>query len=125
MMRDLERDDLVVLDEIHARCHQSFPPPELSNLIDDKIITDKNGDIIGYGMLKLFPEAIMILDTAKPLRDRVEALNEFMVRAIGVSAQYGQIHAFVNDEKFSHLLIERYQFRPVRDKALVLNLGGE
>lgn len=123
MLRDLRVTDLPLLDEIHSRC-QTFGVPNLTHLVDDKIVTAPDGSIVGYGLLKLFPEAIMILDTAKSLRQRMEALNEFLEHAIAIAREAGveQIHAFVDDERFSHLLIERYGFNTVSAKPLVLNL---
>jgi hypothetical protein len=123
MLRDIIPGDLERLDEIHQRCH-TFAVPRLNHIVDDKVVTSEKGDIIGYGILKLFPEAIMILDTDLPLRDRIAALHEFLERAMTIARENGseQIHAFVQDEKFSHLLIERYGFRTVSAKPLVLNL---
>lgn len=123
MLRDLILTDLPKLDEIHQSC-QSFPVPRLSNIITDRVAENASGEIIGYGLVKLFPEAIMILDTRKPLRQRVEALNELLQHAIGMTKEHGaeQLHVFVEDEKFSHLLIERYGFNTVNAKALVLNM---
>jgi hypothetical protein len=66
----------------------------------------------------------MILDTAKSLRQRMEALNEFLTHAIQVARENstGQLHAFVDDKKFAHLLIERYGFETIKSTPLVLNL---
>jgi len=123
MLRDLEVSDLSILDEIHQRCH-TFGVPKLTNVVDDKVVCAPDSSIVGYGLVKMFPEVIMILDTEKPLRQRVEALNEFMQRAIEMAKNNGieQLHAFVSDEKFAHLLIERYGFNSVQAKPLVLNL---
>lgn len=123
MLRDIKASDLAELDRIHEHC-QTFGVPKLTNLIDDKVVTSPDGSIVGYGMLKMFPEAIMILDTSKSVRQRMEALNEFILHAIEVAKgnSVEQIHAFVEDEKFAHLLIERYGFNTVRSKPLVLNL---
>lgn len=123
MLRDIQPKDLLVIDEIHQRCHK-FPVPKLNHIVDDKVICLDDGKVVGYGLLKLFPELIMVLDTNVSVHKRLTALNEFLENAIAGATANGasQLHAFVEDARLSEFLIERYRFQPVEAKPLVLNL---
>lgn len=124
MMRELTVEDLPILDEIHKRCH-SFPVPNIKKVLDDKVIvSDRDGSIVGYALVKMFPEMAMVLDTSKPVRERIAALNEFLKRTIeGCKlAALEQLHVFVEDDRLAEFLKENYNFIPAKGTPLVLSL---
>lgn len=122
IVRNVDSTDLPILDAIHS--NHNFPCPSRRNLIDEKLVTDDNGQIIGYGQIKVLSEATIILNMLTSRRDRVEALNKFMEHAEQLCAERGieQLHVFVEDKIFANLLIEKFGFSQASGRALVKNL---
>lgn len=100
-----------------------FPIPKFDNIITQAVIEDESG-VIAFGMVKLFAEAILILDHNQPKRSKISAIQLLMLEAIRGSKQHEltQLHAFIKDEHFSDLMKKHYGFENCSGIPLVMNL---
>jgi len=123
--RPLKNSDLVRIDEIYRKHHQdNFGIPSLDYTLISGVAVDEKDEIIGFGMVKLWPEAIMVLDLDRSLREKSDAMHELMVVAINtvVDSPYDSLHAFVQDNGFSQLLKKHYGFKTCTGEAIYLEV---
>lgn len=80
------------------------------NVVTDLIVCDDNDKILGFGFVKLFAEAVMILDQSLPARLKVQILRAMMSEAIEGSRSYGleYLHMFSKREDFLDVLKKHY-----------------
>jgi hypothetical protein len=102
-------------DFVNGKFHCSFVVTEDDN--DDEIIL--------AGGVKSIAEAIVVTDKNRPVRVRQEALLQALGSTIFIAqgARFRQIHAFVsNDEKYVNHL-QKFGFKLIDAKLLVLDFG--
>ena len=124
--RPLIDSDIPKIDKIYREHHQdSFGIPSLLHSIMAGVITE-NDKVIAFGMLRLIPEAIMVLDLSQSTRIKTVAVNQLLLNSeFGVANnQLGELHAFVQDPRFANLLIKRFGFTDVIGQALVKKVGA-
>ena len=117
----LRESDLTKVDELYRRFHQdSFGLPSLEYTTMAGVIESKD-KLIACGMIRLIPEAIMVLDLSQSPRVRLEAINLLLLNSeFGViGRQMDGLHAFVQDTHFADLLKSRFGFSDVVGQALV------
>lgn len=117
-------EDLEAIDDIYEKYYKNqFGLPNLNATVSHGIIEDDKG-VIGFGMVKLFAEAIMILDKIRSTRDKSRAMKALMYKALADSKRVGlnQLHVTVDDEEFAKKLEKHYGFKRVRSIVLVRNL---
>jgi N-acetylglutamate synthase-like GNAT family acetyltransferase len=122
--RELRQSDIPKIDEIYNR-QSNIDVPSLNNMITNAVIENENtGKVLGYGAVKLFTEAILILDKQLSKRDRAQALVESMKNAIVFSRDAGIEHLFAvsNDPSFARVLENRYKFYKISGTLLRLDL---
>ena len=122
--RDLRESDIISIDEIYQR-QPNIDVPSLKNMITNAVIEDEEtGKVLGYGAVKLFTEAILILDKELPKKDRAIALVEAMKNAIIFSRDAGIEHLFAvsSDPSFAKVLEHRYKFCRIPGVLLRLDL---
>lgn len=122
--RELRDSDISPIDEIFRR-QPNIDVPSLENMITNAVIeNEKTGQILGYGAVKLFAEAILILDKQLSKRDKAQALVEAMRNAIVFSKDAGLEHLFAvaSDPSFARVLENRYKFNRIPGVLLRLNL---
>ena len=95
--------------------------PNRKNAIIDAVV-EKDGEVIGYGQVKLFAEAMFIIDKDASVRDRVEALKLLMMEAIrGVDGtKLEDIYCFIRDPEFASLIAKHFSFEIVDDPGELL-----
>lgn len=125
-IRALRACDIPALEEINQRLNL-FPFPDLeSPLYLVKGTVEKDGKVIGAGLIKLTAEAVVILDPAISKKERALALKELFLagKARAVALGLSQIHAFIkNSQKsFVKVLKKSFNFSQIDDKVLVVNL---
>jgi hypothetical protein len=122
--RELRESDINPIDEIYKR-QSEIDVPSLKYMITNAVIeNEETGQILGYGAVKLFTEAILILDKQVSKRDRAQALVEAMKNAIIFSRDAGVEHLFAvaNDPSFARVLVNRYKFSEIPGVLLRLDL---
>jgi len=122
--RNLKDSDLEILDKIYREYYQDdFYLPSLKNTITHAVI-EYNNTILGFGEVKIFAEAIMILDKSKSNRIKHETMRALMYKAIQDSKSVGveQLHVSVKDKNFADSLIKHYDFEVCNNIILARKL---
>ena len=120
IIREISNSDLNTINKLNEQ--QDFKITSLKNKVVDAIVEDN--DIIAYGVVKVFAEAIILVDKDASIIKRVKALRKLMTRAFLGCKEHGieQIHVFVKDEKLAKSLEKHFGFTKTSDIVLVKNL---
>lgn len=124
-IRPVRIEDIDKIDEVYQTGHDcQFTLPDLANELTSAVIV-KNGKVIGFGVVKVFAEAIAILDLRESKVDRLQSMEMLMLEAVRGCVENGvkQLHVFTEDEKLAKLLEKHYEFKPVKGIALVKEIG--
>lgn len=116
--------DLAQIADIYWRDHAEYLYiPSAENCVT--LASAKEGErIIAFGMAKLFPEAILIIDKSATLRDRVQAFRMLMLHGIEATkeAGYKYLNATIHDETYGRMLAKHYGFKESPGKQVFLEL---
>lgn len=118
-IRPWERGDIDAIDHIWQKHHSdSFSVPDRRNCITDSVV-EMESRIVAYGQVKLFAEAMFILDKDASHREKVTALKFLMAQAfVGThKAGINQIYAFISDPDFALLIEKHFGFTRVIEKS--------
>lgn len=104
--------------------HPDFHDLNLTKCVTDGVVVDDNQDVVAYGIVIPFAEAVFIPDLSRTKKERTEALRLLMRQAIYGTEKVGlkQLHCFIKNEEFAEIMIKHYGFEPCIGQALVLNL---
>jgi hypothetical protein len=125
-IRPIKREDVAGIDEVYRSGHDNvFSLPDLSNQITSAVVV-KEGKIIAFGVVKVFSEAIAVLDLREAKVDRLQSMEMLMLEAVRgcVEAGITQLHVFAHDEGLAKILEKHYEFKPVKGIALVKELSN-
>lgn len=121
-LRSLQENDLNGIDRIWRECGHAdkFGLPTLTNIIT-KAVADQDGSIIGFGLVKVYAEAVAILDLNKSKVDRLEALEKLLAEAFRACEDLNveQLHVYVQDLGMQRLLEQKFGFKVATGVALV------
>lgn len=122
--RDLKQEDIPVIGDIFKKDPYTDVPGLNYMIVNAVFENDDTKKIVGYGVVKIYAEAKLILDHSLPKRDRALALVEAMKTAILYSRDAGveTLYANSNDEDFTKVLENRYGFKRVPGTLLFLDL---
>lgn len=124
--RDLVKSDILPIDEIFRK-QPELGVPSLKYMVVNCTIEDtEKNKVLAYGAVKIFSEAVLIMDKSLRKRDRAMALMEAMKTAIVYSRDAGVeiLYANSNDEGFTKVLENRYKFVRVPGTLLCLDLNS-
>jgi hypothetical protein len=113
--REFRESDIKAIDDIYRR-QPELGVPGLKNVIINSTLVDGNtGAIVGYGAVKIFAEAVLILDKSITKRDRAFAVKEAMHTALTFCRAKGleMLYAIATNDKFGKVLENRYKFSKV------------
>ena len=101
-----------------------FNLPSRKNVVTEATVTNKNGDVVAYGMVKAFAESVIILDPDASSKDKISSLSQLMRQAIRDShlAGFDQVHGFFKSDKFAEVMKKHYGFKDPYGKCLVLEI---
>jgi len=121
-VRDFRISDIEAIDRIHKK-QPSLGVPALGNMLANRVI-ELDGRVIGYAVIKLFAEGVLILDQEERKAVRAEVIKEVMDESIGICADAGieQYYITTSHPGFREILRNRYGFVECPDKFLLLNL---
>jgi N-acetylglutamate synthase-like GNAT family acetyltransferase len=122
ILRSFRDEDIPAIDKIWRDHHSSdFSVPDRRNKIVDAVVVE-NEKIIGYGQVKLFAEAMLILDLSASRRQKVDAIKLLMAEAFRGCDQAGihQVYAFIKDPLFATLISKHFGFEIVDKGELLL-----
>lgn len=117
----LPGDELEV-DRIWKKHHQDFSVPNRDRMIAEVVAEDDSGGMVAYGQVKLFAEAIMILDKDASRRNKVEALKLLLLEAFRGTDQSGlqDLYVFCKDPEFASILAKHFSFEIVDNPGELL-----
>ena len=112
-LEPLTLESVKEIDEVWKKhLSQSYSVPGVENAIVDAVARNGDGRLIGYGQLKMFAEAILILDPTTEKRDRVDAMNKLIFKAIQGAEKWHlrDIYAFAKDPEFADIIVKHFGF---------------
>jgi hypothetical protein len=116
--------DLNRINEIYETHYKDdFSIPNLNNCIGSGVVVN-DSEIIGFGMIKLYPEAIILLDKSASSRNKSLALKTLFNEAKRAcfSRGFEEFSAHTIDDNYTNLLIKHFKFEPMEGKRLLINL---
>lgn len=114
-IRLFQPGDELEIDKIWKKHHQDFSVPNRNRMIAEVIAEDESGAMVAYGQVKLFAEAVMLIDKDASLRDKVEALKLLLLEAFRGTDQAGlqEVYCFCRDPEFATILAKHFSFEIV------------
>lgn len=105
--------------------NREYDADPLRDILSDRVILDGER-IKGYGAVKIFAEAFMVLDMSSGTREKVKALKELLNAAVFETKQSGisELHIFTTDDSFANILRKHFKFTNIKGHALVRELNG-
>lgn len=107
------------------REHPDFHELNINKYLIDGVVADSDENVVAYGIVIPFAEAVFLPDISRSKEDKVIALRTLMRHAIYGTEKAGikQLHCFIKDDGFAEVMKKHYGFKPCEGQALVLNLG--
>ncbi len=121
-VRSFDNSEIPAINEVIAG--QKLGVPTLNNLIVNAILVDEKETIFGYGCVKLFAEAILLLKERISKKLKAQAVRASMKSAILFAKDAGveTLYIVSNDKGFSTVLRKTYGFRSYPGELLILDL---
>lgn len=112
--------DYEAVSKIHEQ--QRFALPRPGFMCASKIVK-LYGKVVGFGMLKVYPEAFIMIDQELSTRDKVALLKELMAAGIEHcrEAEADEMMVFVEDD-FAQILEKHFGFQRSKGIAMSINL---
>lgn len=120
-----QRSDIGEIDRIWREGNYNFSLPNTDQTLLDGVAFDENG-IVGFGLIKLYPEGIMVIDQKRPLRDKALAVKLLLhIQHEAVKrAGFDKVHVFTQDTSFHDILRKHYGYHDIVGDHLARNLRG-
>jgi len=95
------------------------------HILSDRVIVDGE-QLIAYGAVKQFTEAVLVLDKSVNVRTKVEALKRLLNAAYFETRKAGltELHVFTKNDSFADILRKHFGFLKIEGTALVRELNG-
>ena len=120
MIRRTRGKDIDLLRYFCGKYYEDeFDFPDLTHCVDIPI-SERDGRVIGGGIFRVIPEAIIILDKDSSMRDKVGALKELIGHGekLTTSLNHEGMHVFVEEGSFEQILKKHFGFRDSVGKVL-------
>ena len=124
--RSLRGEDITAINKIFKK-QPELGIPSLNNLIVNGVVENTDsGQVIAYGAVKLFGEAILILDRDISKKHKAKAIREVMQIAISFSRgkKLEYLYLISNSESFTKVLCKNYGFKNCPGELLLLDLNS-
>jgi hypothetical protein len=120
MIRKIRGRDLEYIRHL-CQIHygDEFPFPDLTHC--HRIpVCDVEGQVIGGGIFRDIPEAIIIIDKNRSRRNKVQAVKELVEEGIKITREFDHegYHVFVQDKEFEDILTKHFGFKETVGKVL-------
>jgi len=125
IIREAKEADKPWVDKNHKKFFDGNEYPDFFNYSCPFTITDDSGNIILVGGVKMLAEAVIITDISKPVGTRYDALLQALGSSISIVKEMGhkQFYVFVNNDEQYIKHLQKFNFRLIDAKLLVLDLG--
>lgn len=119
ILRPLDQNDVEKIDAIWQRHHKGIYGIPQRKFIITESVTSIDAKITGYGVVRLFAEALMYLDNDLSNYQRARSFKMLMDKAIKDCKASGldQLNVGIKNPDFADILREKYEFRN-RDEML-------
>lgn len=121
-IREFRKGDEIEIDRIWRAHHaDDFSVPNRKNSITEWV-AEEDGKVVGYGQLKLFAEAMLVLDKDASQRAKVLALRELLLEGFRGANLAGieDMYCFIRDPAFATLLSKHFGFEIVDNPGELL-----
>ena len=115
-LNSLTEADVLLIDKLwREHLSRVTSLPNLRTRIIDAVAKNEEGQLVGYGQVKLFAEAMLFLDPTARKRDRAKATQQLMNEAIrgAKNAKMDSLYCFIKDPAFATFISNRYGFEIV------------
>jgi len=121
IVRPVRSEDVDALIELHKG--HDFAFPKFDNTLDI-LVVEKDGKILAWGYTKKYVEIVFVPDKSSPNPTIVKSLKLLVDKSTELTKARGieQVHAYVEDEHFAKLLVERFNYGVCKGTPLFLNL---
>jgi hypothetical protein len=119
--RAIQDKDFEQIEKIYQTYHAQDFVYDFKDVSFTGVAVDDNDNVVALSIIKPIYEAIMILDTGRPVRDKVNALESLVSNGMFECARRGieQVHAFVQSTSFIKLLLKQFGFKTAKGEAIV------
>lgn len=122
-LRPFQDSDINRIDAIWQEYHsRDFSVPNRKTSVVDAVVEDDDGIVVAYGQVKLFAEAMFILDHGASQRAKVAALKLLILEALRGANVAGldDIYCFIKDPHFASLISKHFGFDLVEEPGDLL-----
>lgn len=122
--REFQTLDVNQVSEIYDKDFSGYTSlPNLDHTIGDGVILS-NDRVVAFGMVKCYPEAIIIIDQSIPMRDRVGSLQILYENAIRVcrNRRFKEMNAVIHNDGYGKLLAKHFNFRELPGKLMQVRI---
>jgi hypothetical protein len=121
-LTQLNFDRAVEIDKFWKRDWSGYSLPDDTAKIIDAVSVNDQGRVIGYGIVKLFPELMLFQDMEAHPKERVESLKLLMAEAFRGIEQAGlpEAYCLVKDMRFARLVAKHFGFNLVDNPGVLL-----
>jgi len=112
------------ISDIYDKDFSSYTSlPSLDHTIGDGVVLGGER-VVAFGMVKCYPEAIIIIDQEISLRDRVESLKILYKNAIEVCRErrFKEMNAVIHNDRYGKLLAKHFNFRELPGKLMQVRI---
>jgi hypothetical protein len=123
--RGFKLSDINEISRIHKRQPELGVPSLQKVLVNCTFIDQDQGKVVGYGVLKVFAEAVLIIDKRITKASKAIALKEGMEIAIAGCKQRGieQLYIITSFPGFAGILQKHYSAKKCAGDTLLIELG--
>ena len=124
-LRDFKGGDVFEIDKIYQKQPWNGIPT-LENVLVNRTVIKEN-EVVGYGVVKNFTIATMIIDPDLEKRDKASAVRQLLSVAISAGRERGleQLYLTTPMENFADVLRNSYGFVNCPNPFLVLSLENK
>lgn len=125
ILRSIQSGDYEQIKRIHEKYYKDeFSMPNFVSNFIGAFVIEKNNQIVSVCSLRRIAEVIAITNKECSVRERLTALltGSEAITFIAEREGYDQIHAFVQDESWEHILINKGKFKSTKGRSLVLDI---
>jgi len=121
--REFRFDDIKGITALHKK-QPDLGIPGLKNVLVNCTF-EENGKVVGYGVLKIFAEAVLIIDKKLRKTSKGRALMNGMEIAINGCKQRGieQLYIITEFPGFAEILQKHYKAKVCTGKTLLIELS--
>ena len=128
-IRGMLKSDRPIVEEFYNKYFSQNEYPDFLNqsIFSCPFVVYEEENVILAGGIKVIAEAVVVTDQSKSVRMREGALFQALGSVIHIARDMGhkQIHAFVNNDEQYVKHLQKFGFRLIDAKLLVLDIGEQ